>query len=518
MLLSPSFYAHVTHSLKGLANGRVAVVLEGGYCIESLADGAAYTLRSLLGDPPVPVKMRYPLNDTVVDSILDVISVHRPHWAMLRLQRTFNRHEPREEGFVDLEENPRRRHLPMIEYRGQVELLPERPSSYPTRDCYPVQAEHVRAKYANAIEILRANADAQYASTSGSGSSGKRTAFIRMAQSESRRHRRPFPAHPERPTRISFLVKSLKAYEGGALLGRLHHLEGGRLAEEEAELRLAHSPEALEAVRRSGLYAGRENYQELRAYERLFDSVYLTAESYQVARLAAGSVLQVVDAVLGGACLNGFAAVRPPGHHASRDRPAGFCLFNNVAIAARYALKKYSKTVKRVLILDWDVHHGDGTQDIVAGDERMLFVSLHRYDQAVFYPEKMAANYNIGRNVVNIPWSGGPMGDREYLAAFCNVVLPVAYNFSPDLVLVSAGFDAAIGKCFVGVFFENFFYFFYFLLGDPLGEYCLSPNAYGQMTHMLGALANGRMILTLEVRSFIFIFFEKVLIFLIFFF
>lgn len=467
MLLSPSFYAHVTHSLKGLANGKVAVVLEGGYCIESLADGAAYTLRSLLGDPPVPVKMRYPLNDSVVDSILDVISVHRPHWAMLRLQRTFNRHEAPQEaegGFVDLEENPRRRHLPMIEYRGQVGLLPERPTTYPTRDCYPVQAEHVRAKYANAIEILRANADAQYASTSGSGlgSSGKRTAFIRMAQSESRRHRRPFPAHPERPTRISFLVKSLKAYEGGALLGRLHHLEGGRLAEEEAELRLAHSPEALEAVRRSALYAGRENYEKLRAYERLFDSVYLTAESYQVARLAAGSVLQVVDAVLGGACLNGFAAVRPPGHHASCDRPAGFCLFNNVAIAARYALKKYPKAVKRVLILDWDVHHGDGTQDIVAGDERMLFVSLHRYDQAVFYPEKMAANYNIGRNVVNIPWSGGPMGDREYLAAFCNVVLPVAYNFNPDLVLVSAGFDAAIGKCFEGVWRVFFIFLFFY--------------------------------------------------------
>src|SRR5699024_1792145 len=144
------------------------VVLEGGYCIESLADSAAYTLRTLLGDPPVPIKMKYPINQSLVESVLDVISVLRPYWSFLRLQKTFNRHE------VDVEENHRKRHFHMIEYRGQLELLPERPKSYPTRECYPVQDDIVKSKYANAIEILRIHADNQYATYS----QKKRTCII----------------------------------------------------------------------------------------------------------------------------------------------------------------------------------------------------------------------------------------------------------------------------------------------------------------------------------------------------
>ena len=100
-----------------------------------------------------------------------------------------------------------------------------------------------------------------------------------------------------------------------------------------------------------------------------------------------------------------------------------------------------------------------GTQDIVLNDDRILFVSLHRYDNASYYPEKLDSNYNISKNVVNIPWSGGPMGDKEYLASFLNVILPIAYNFAPELVLVSAGFDAAQGNqqwCFFLANHKNF--------------------------------------------------------------
>lgn len=437
MLLSPSFYAHATHSLKGLANGKVVVVLEGGYCIESLADGAAYTLRTLLGDPPVPIKMKYPINQSVIESILDVISVHRPHWSLLRLQKTFNRHEE-----VDVEESPRKRHFPMIEYRGQKELLPEQPQVYPTRDCYPVQDEIVKSKYANAIEILRAHADNQYAAAA---YTKKRTAIIKMADT-SRRHACA-NTHPERPNRISFLWKYLKT-EG--LLERLHVIADNNRSASEEQIKLCHSEKAIEAVRLCQLL----NYKDIREYESQFDSLYLTADSYNVARLAVGTLLQVVDSVLSNECLNGFAAIRPPGHHASRDAPAGFCLFNNVAIAAQYALNTYSN-LNRVLILDWDIHHGDGTQDIVINDERILFISLHRYDNASYYPEKLDSNYNIAKNIINIPWSGGPMGDNEYLAAFFNVVLPLGYNFNPDLVFISAGFDAAQGK--QSVFFVKLF-------------------------------------------------------------
>ena len=446
MLLTPSFYAHATHSLKALANGKVCkyyffegfsvifefynitfvgVVLEGGYCIESLADSAAYTLRTLLGDPPAPIKMRYPINQSVIESVLDVISVLRPYWSFIRFQKTFNRHND-----YSIDESQRKRHYPMIEYRGKLELQPEKPQSYPTRECYPMQDDNIKSKYANAIEILRIHADNHYTSYS-----QKRTCIIKMADL-SRRHSCA-NTHPERPNRVNFLWKLLKTEN---ILGQCHVIsDNNRLASDD-QIRLCHSDDHIEKIRRCKLLP----YKDLREYESQFDSLYLTQDSFQVAKLAVGSLLQTVDCVMQNECLNGFACVRPPGHHASQNTSAGFCIFNNVAIAARYAIEKYN--LSRVLILDWDIHHGDGSQDIVLNDDRILFVSLHRYDNASYYPEKLDSNYNISKNVINIPWSGGPMGDKEYLAAFFNVILPIAYNFSPELVFVSAGFDAAQGN------------------------------------------------------------------------
>lgn len=339
MLLTPFFYAHATHSLKGLANGKVCVILEGGYCLESLADGAAYTLRTLLGDPPVPFKLRYPINQSVIQSVLDVISVLRPYWNLIKLQRTFNRHDEGNE-----EENPRKRHYPMIEYRGKLELLPERPQSYPTRDCYPVLSDIIKLRYASAIEILRLHADNQYISYC-----PKRTCIIKMPDI-SRRHACAI-THPERPNRISFLWKF---FQKNDILNRCHIISDNNRVATEDQIKLCHSDEAIEKVKKSQFMP----YKDLREYEAQFDSIFLTQDSYQTGRLAVGSLLQVVDCVMKNECLNGFACIRPPGHHASRNGPAGFCLFNNVAIAARYAMQKFN--LSRVLILDWDIHHGDG--------------------------------------------------------------------------------------------------------------------------------------------------------------
>jgi acetoin utilization deacetylase AcuC-like enzyme len=153
-----------------------------------------------------------------------------------------------------------------------------------------------------------------------------------------------------------------------------------------------------------------------------------SASSWEAAVLAAGIALEAVDR-------GAFALVRPPGHHALTDRAMGFCLVNNVVVAARYALEELG--LGRVAILDWDVHHGNGTEATVRGDEAILFISLHQWP---FYPGTGGPGTSTG-NIVNVPLGAGS-GDAEYAAAFAEIVEPRITSFGPELLLVSAGFDA----------------------------------------------------------------------------
>ncbi|KAL3308294.1 Histone deacetylase 6, partial [Cichlidogyrus casuarinus] len=169
----------------------------------------------------------------------------------------------------------------------------------------------------------------------------------------------------------------------------------------------------------------------------------------------------------------GAAVVRPPGHHACADRAMGFCFFNNVAVAARHAQKKFQ--LQRVLIVDWDVHHGNGTQDIFDQDPSVLYFSVHRYDHGRFYPqnEKASAEYcgsgpGEGKSV-NVAWNSKPVGDAEYICTFFHVLLPIVLQFRPQLILVSAGFDA--------------------VRGDTLGGLQISPECFGHLTHILSTVA-----------------------------
>ncbi len=211
-------------------------------------------------------------------------------------------------------------------------------------------------------------------------------------------------------------------------------------------------------------------------FRQLDPDTYTSRDSALAARLAAAGLTDLAFAVLRGELANGFALVRPPGHHAEADRAMGFCLFNNVAVAARAA--QAAGAARKILIVDWDLHHGNGTQRTFWEDPSVLYFSTHQFP---FYPgtgaiDEIGGGPGLGFTV-NVAWPGG-MGDAEYLAAFDRVLLPIARSFAPDLTLVSAGFDAADG--------------------DPLGSMRLSPEGFGAMTSRLLSLSEGRVVLALE--------------------
>ncbi|KAM4884546.1 histone deacetylase 5 isoform 6-T6 [Sylvia borin] len=215
------------------------------------------------------------------------------------------------------------------------------------------------------------------------------------------------------------------------------------------------------------------------------DTVWNELHSSSAVRTAVGCLLELAFKVAAGEVKNGFAVIRPPGHHAEESTAMGFCFFNSVAISAKLLQQRLS--VGRILIVDWDIHHGNGTQQAFYSDPHVLYISLHRYDDGNFFPgsgapEEVGSGLGVGYNI-NIAWTGGvdpPIGDVEYLTAFRTVVMPIATEFSPDLVLVSAGFDAVEGHL------------------SPLGGYSVTAKCFGHLTKQLMMLAGGRVVLALE--------------------
>ena len=272
-------------------------------------------------------------------------------------------------------------------------------------------------------------------------------------------HRAPYD-HPEHPGRLAAIRDRL---ESDGLARRCEKVATREATEE--ELLAVHTPRLLEEVRAT----------PRREFTQLDPDTYTCPESLEAALLAAGGAVDLSLAVLRGERDSGLALVRPPGHHAEADRAMGFCLFNNVAVAARAAR---AAGAERVLIVDWDVHHGNGTQNSFWEDPDVLYFSMHQYP---FYPGTGAIEETGGPaargRTINVPWPAG-MGDAEYLAAFDRVLLPISRDFVPDLVLVSAGFDAA--------------------RGDLLGQMQVTPEGYAAMTQRLATLAAGKLVLALE--------------------
>ena len=219
---------------------------------------------------------------------------------------------------------------------------------------------------------------------------------------------------------------------------------------------------------------------------RFYKDTYYNKHTPRIASLAANAIRLAVDDIMSGKIQRAFGIVRPPGHHAAAKHGiGGFCIYNNVAIAAKYAIKKYN--LKRVVIFDWDVHHGDGTSKFLYNDASILYISIHRFDNGNFYPGEFGDIKNLGEGEgkgfnLNYPWNLPhpyyTIGDDEYIYALERVFIPIIKKFDPELVFISAGFDAACG--------------------DPLGGLDVSPDGYAYMTQRLLDIAPTKTIIGLE--------------------
>ncbi|HUA21603.1 MAG TPA: histone deacetylase [Bryobacteraceae bacterium] len=270
------------------------------------------------------------------------------------------------------------------------------------------------------------------------------------------------PHHPEHPNRFDAALGGLDDLPLVRLPSRLANTD---------EIALCHRHEYIRLVEREVM----NGFHELSTGD-----TDISPRSWDAALRAAGSVLNAVDAVAAGEVLNAFCIVRPPGHHANALAGMGFCLFNNIAIAARYAQKKHG--AGRVLIADWDVHHGNGTQDIFYCDGSVFFFSTH---QSPWYPgtgkpDETGEGAGAGMTM-NCPFPAGS-GRAEILGAFQEKLMPAAEQVRPELVLISAGFDSRAG--------------------DPLGQFLLTDADFADLTRVMREIADkyagGRLVSVLE--------------------
>ena len=276
----------------------------------------------------------------------------------------------------------------------------------------------------------------------------------------------PGLGHPEQPARADAVLAALQR---AGLTDQMLPIAPRPATED--EIATCHTRRYIDIVK----------HDAARGYETLSTGdTQLSPASLPVALSAVGGVLNAVDAVVERRAANAFCVVRPPGHHATRQRGMGFCIFNNVAIAARYAQRRYG--IGRVLIADWDVHHGNGTQDIFYDDGSVLFFSTHQYP---WYPGTGRQDENgegSGEGAtINCPFPAGS-GRDEILTVFRDLLVPAARDFQPDLVLLSAGFDSR--------------------LGDPLGRFTLSDRDFADLTRLTLEIADthagGRLVSVLE--------------------
>uniref|UniRef100_A0A914XQJ8 Histone deacetylase domain-containing protein n=1 Tax=Plectus sambesii TaxID=2011161 RepID=A0A914XQJ8_9BILA len=274
-----------------------------------------------------------------------------------------------------------------------------------------------------------------------------------------------FPENPERLFAVCDRLKNRGLFE------RTTSIECKPATEE--QILLCHPSSLLEKLKEC------RNAPDAEALEnacKQFEEIYLTQDSFDCALLAVGGAIEAARAVATGKCRNAFAIIRPPGHHSYEANPNGFCIFNNIAIAAKQMVKEFD--LKRVLIVDVDIHAPQGTLRSIADSEQILLISIHNYMGGAIWPFMKETNYDYDGNTINVPLNAPGLSDAEYLAAFQHFIIPIAVEYNPQLILVSAGFDAG--------------------LGDPLGGQKVTPPCFGHLTRMLMDVAEGKVCLILE--------------------
>lgn len=284
-----------------------------------------------------------------------------------------------------------------------------------------------------------------------------------------------FTLSPEPHPSALFITRRIKEFlDGAGLTARMLPIVARAATED--ELAVYHTREYIAGVRaltNGGSHKGDWGEVEI--------DTPLSSGSFEAALYAAGGAINAVDAVMRGVVQNAYALLRPPGHHAMNNRAKGFCIFNNAVVAAHYARRIYG--LERILIVDWDVHHGNGTQDAFYRDPGVLFVSLHQHN---WYPRLSGELEQVGSGAgagytVNIPLPAGT-GDRGYRAAFEQLVLPIGLQYKPQLILISAGQDAS--------------------WLDPLGQQMMSMDGFRQLStsmyHLAKETCGGNLVLLQE--------------------
>ncbi|KAJ8947126.1 hypothetical protein NQ318_002486 [Aromia moschata] len=453
MTVTPHFYGHLISLLSGLANSRLAVCLEGGYFKESLAEGVACTVRALLGDAcyPMDIHSNPVVNPTLQEVINNVKYFLHDYWDCFKCEELFE--YPKQGTSLGYDEKDE--HVTRIDFKH----VDQEVAVYETADCYPSPSNEDVQKYFSIMKNLReAYArgrvyknvigyvyDDELLKHKSTGDTGK--------------------VPPEKPERLTEIMRFFQEF---GLIERLKKIECNLDAK--PWLKKVHSSEYIRNILEQSNLSQKPDW-------------YFNEHTGACIVKSVSCILSLAQSISDGAVRAGVAIVRPPGHHASSSSGSGFCFVNNACIATEYLIQK--KGHKRVLIVDFDIHHGNGTQELTYSRSDIMYISIHRFDKSKFFPtlpegdvsytgEGVGKGYNI-----NIPFNKGSKTDIDYWTVWHRLVLPIAFSYNPDFVIISAGFDAGIY--------------------DPLGGgYKVTPELFGQLVHTLKSLASGKILLTLE--------------------
>lgn len=444
MNVTPAFFGHLVTLLDGVAEGKILTFLEGGYATPFITEAALRTLRALLNDPCDPLEHATDINPSVKESINNVKSVLRPYWKCF--------------GQFDNQTTVEGVHSTDKPHRSAAKHflgVPPKPP-YSLVGGYPTNRSKHRQMLLTRLTYMR---DEVY------GLDVTKVGYLQNP--ESIHHAPPKGMRsPENPMRLSEIMAKLKEYN---MLNALVEIDFDYNPKDLINptvwssvcecLNETHHKSYLFSLSRSN----KDNKPDL----------YWGPSSKETCLWSVASLFQLALKMKDGVIRHGIGLVRPPGHMAKYAEAVNMCIINSVAVTANYLVKKLD--YKRVLIVDFDIHHGSGTQEITYSTNNIMYISVHRYDYGMFFPKEITANhYHIGSENglgynINVPFNRDIMTNVDYLQTWIRIVVPLAYAYNPEFIIVSAGFDAGIR--------------------DRHGGYFVHPEVFGHMVQLLKPIA-----------------------------